>query len=274
MNRKRYVAFIDILGFKKIVINHQIDNSSLGEKLSEIYQSSILSSLTGENTTVEKNPRMEHFLDSVGIGVYQFSDSIVLYTKGDSDDDLIRIVVCLNRLFAQSMIRGFPLRGGLALKELYINGPIVVGNGLIDAADLEKAQLWSGLIIDKECLKGNLMEEKLLERGLIVREEVLIKCEDQAQSVKPSRYSHLVINWPRYLRQRGLISAKKIMKQYILYVGFPTKQIHRTMMKETVKFALRNLGSECLPSFIYDETGKVQNIKVNITSTDTQGNLG
>ncbi|MDQ0087635.1 hypothetical protein J2T12_001041 [Paenibacillus anaericanus] len=244
---KRFVAFIDILGFKSIF--NYIDNADiLGDQMNVILQSSIRAALTGSNVEVDDNSNLNDLSD---IKLYQFSDSIVLYTEDDSQEILMKFITALNLLFAQSILRGFPLRGALTKGDLYVRGNIVVGEPLINAYNLESRQEWAGLIVNCDMPSSTLT---LLEsEKLVVKHKVSMKNNiDKAEIIEEE---HLVINWPQYLGMK--ISSKEDFKRGFSSLSGEPVDIKDIKKKErTVDFLEKNLGNKVLPSFIFG-TGRV-----------------
>ena len=74
--RDRYVAFLDVLGFREVVGRH-----SFGEFLA------------GYKTCLQRT------LTPHGVNYVVFSDSIVLTTNGAQDEDLHQLVVACSHLF-------------------------------------------------------------------------------------------------------------------------------------------------------------------------------
>lgn len=245
--KKRYVAFIDILGFKSI-FNNIRNPDDLGDQMSVILQSSIRSALLGKSVNVDD----EFDLSGISsIKVYQFSDAIVLYTEDDNDDTLEDLVITLNLLFAQSIIRGFPLRGAITYGDLYVKGSIVVGKPLIEAYQLEGRQEWSGLIVD--CDINPQMLSQLKSEKLIVDHEVTLK--DQKNTENLIIEEHLVINWPQYCGLR-ISSPEEFKRNFSRFSGELQKIEHIKKRERTLDFFKNNLGTKDLPSFNFG-VGKI-----------------
>lgn len=245
--KNRYLAFIDILGFKAI-FDKLGDPEMLGDQMSVMLQSSIRSALSRANVEVDDDSDLNVLSD---IKVYQFSDSIVLYTEDDSHDSLMNIIITLNLLFAQSIIRGFPLRGALTQGKLYVKGSVVVGDALIRAYKLESRQEWAGLVIDCELQDTEL--QLLLEQKLVIECEVSMK--DELDKTKILQEKQIVINWPQYCGTK-ISSEEEFIRSFSKYSGEPEKDIDKNKRKRTLDFFKDNLGGKELPSFIFG-TGRV-----------------
>ncbi|GEM_PF-4094858 len=252
MDNMRYVAFLDILGFSQLVENSSHTHEQIANKMADIFQCSILSALRGKQVIVEKIPNLNI---SNKIKILQFSDSVILFTKGDSQVDFNNMVLCLNYLLAQALVRGYPLRGGLSIGQLYYKHPILVSDGLIKAYRFEGKQAWSGVIIDRICYeRENIDLQKVIEpRKLVSYEDVPIKSDHSDCLDKHEK--HYVINWPLFIGER-MPSEKEIVDNFSQNNDSPRDSKAEIILQETVRFGLKNMGYEYLPTFKYNETGK------------------
>ncbi|ASJ53808.1 hypothetical protein BP422_09750 [Brevibacillus formosus] len=106
MNRNlRYVAFIDILGFRNIVKQFKGRVADLGTELSNIFRAAIFAALTGENVNIENLPS-ETELPQV-VKFYQFSDSVILYTDDHKAESFIVSSVSSTSYYPDTYYRGF-----------------------------------------------------------------------------------------------------------------------------------------------------------------------
>lgn len=242
---RRFVAFIDILGFKGIVETYKGRIDELGKKLSEIFTSAIYAAVKGEDTKVGDIPK--DLPDDISF--YQFSDSVILYTKDGSSRSRDTIINALNYLLARSAIQGFPLRGGLVKEELYVNPPVLVGEGIIKAYSLEMKQEWSGVIVDEDCYP--LLEDKKvdLENKLIATASVPVKIRN-GEKIIFCNEGHLVINWPEFVG--NLVSNKDDFKEcFIKETGMPIEEKDKTKLENTLKFFENHVGFSKLPSLVF-----------------------
>ncbi|MDQ0059472.1 hypothetical protein [Paenibacillus harenae] len=244
--KKRYMAFLDILGFKSIMGNLSTDE--LGDQMSHILQASILSAIKGDTVFVDNNPSLEV---SSSIKVYQFSDSIIMYTEDDDIGTFIELIKALNLLLAQSIIRGFPLRGALTWGDMYVNGSIIVGDPLVRASVLESRQEWSGVIVD--CPIDTQIMIQMLDEKVIAQHEVTLK--DENDSTAHISEHRLVINWPQHCGIK-VGSADNLVRSMTRFSGYPTRQKEIDKIQRTVDFYKENIGNKALPNFSFGD-GKV-----------------
>lgn len=251
--KKRYMAFLDILGFKSIMSNLSTDE--LGDQMSHILQASILSAIKGDTVFVDNNPNLDV---SSSIKVCQFSDSIIIYTENDDIGTFNELIKTLNLLLAQSIIRGFPLRGALTWGDMYVNGSIIVGDPLVRASVLESRQEWSGIIVD--CPIDTQTMIQMLDEKVIVEHEVTLKDENDSTALISEH--RLVINWPQHCGIK-VVSADNLVNSMTRFSGNPKRQKEIDKIQRTVNFYKENIGSKELPNFqfgvgrvIFNEKGE------------------
>lgn len=142
---KRAVAFLDVLGFKKMIQTMELTEIAKQYKnlvLSIQHLDAYYQSINGE-----KNKLCKQFI---------FSDSIVLFANDDSEKSFIDLVTYTWRFLQMSIAMKLPLRGAITYGEVYIDeiNNVFLGEGLVNAVLLESKQEWIGVIID------HVLEEK------------------------------------------------------------------------------------------------------------------
>lgn len=257
-SKERYVAFIDILSFKKIVNNFGEKIDYLGDLLKGNYRAALFSAMTGKTVTVEfSESGRNSVLDESATRVkhYIFSDSVIIYTEGSSTEELEEIIRVLNFFVAKSLLEGFPIRGALIKGEVYTNDSIIIGIPIVKAVKLEGKQEWSGIIIDDSCFDSMASQSKkkdLQDKKLICTEEVLLKKEkaDKDNSIEYERKEHLVINWPEFIGMK-ISNVENLRECFNRYAGQGDHSAQRKQM-ETIVFCKKNLGSSKLPPARYE----------------------
>lgn len=130
---KRFVAFLDIMGFKDMVARKSHD---------EIYK--ILDSISKTREEIAKQS------DFVANSVYitTFSDSIVIFSKDDSKWSYESFIMATLYLFSQTVLKTIPVKGACAFGEITVNksGAIFFGQPLIDAYLLEEDVHYYGIV--------------------------------------------------------------------------------------------------------------------------------
>ena len=135
----RYVGFFDFMGFTKLV-------KQMGNDHGKIYHKMI--NLREVLNDVEKM-KPDESLPSVHniIKIYQFSDSIVVIAKDDSDISNLFITLTSYKLFFAALRDEMVLRGAIARGQVTadIEKEFFYGDAIIDAVKLESAQKWYGV---------------------------------------------------------------------------------------------------------------------------------
>ena len=122
------------------------------------------------------------------IGAKFFSDSIVLYTKNETDEDLFSILISSAQLFANALKSCLPLRGGIAHGKFCMdpNNDLFMGQSLVKAHAIGEDAQWSGIVVDKTIAERS---QKTVLKGYIVTWTVSGK--------DGNNKSRRVLNWPK-----------------------------------------------------------------------------
>lgn len=77
-----------------------------------------------------------------------FSDTIVLFTKSESDEDLQAILIALGEFMHKSMLSLVPVRAGLSGGEFFFNisESMYAGPALIEAYEIGEGAQWLGIV--------------------------------------------------------------------------------------------------------------------------------
>ncbi len=153
--RPSYVALFDVLGFRKYVETNPIEEA--GALLAEL----------------------KIAVNHLGLDSIQFSDSILIYTKGTEFGKLTTLVKAAIRLIGHSANAQICLRAAITSGEFWDSGGVFVGKAMIRAYDLERDQDWVGGILDPllgESDPGVAEEiEQMRKGGLILEYRAPIK---------------------------------------------------------------------------------------------------
>ena len=130
--RKRWFCYLDLLGFNNLVNDKNIQD------VIPIYKKAL--SKLNQSTSRKK---------LLGIIHSWFSDTFIIYSKNDKEEDFIHVEQA-GRLFFQGLILNeIPVRGALTHGSLYSQSAknIFVGPALIDAYCYAEHQNWLGFIL-------------------------------------------------------------------------------------------------------------------------------
>ena len=210
----KFVAFLDVLGFKAMVenVNH--------EKLRRVYEnflSNVASALSNGKFKIVESPSGQVAIADLAAPLSSsitVSDSVIFWTEDTSMKSFISICAATRNLIVLGIYTGLPMRGGIAMGDLSHlksapNSPeafgfqTVFGKGLVRAYEDESVHEWMGCVISDECvaayedictLHAGQDEELatldyLISAGFIVRYPAPRKSGDSVQ--------RWVINWPK-----------------------------------------------------------------------------
>lgn len=138
------VAVCDILGFSRLVEHQPLEavvDHAIGWFRKALNHSVLKAGFPADVpplTAVEAHPH---------VGVAWFSDTILLYTKHDTDEAVRELLSTVAWLLFETMLEGTTkLRGGIAHGNMHIDSQnsLYVGVPIIEAYKLEQCQQWSG----------------------------------------------------------------------------------------------------------------------------------
>ena len=176
----RFVGYLDILGFKDLVM--RTSHQAILEKLIKINNS---------KDVFNKLPKFYKNFGDAEMFIVTFSDSMYLFSKNDNEDNFTYFLKAIKHIFGNAILNGIPLKGGFAYGEIsvYIKKRIYFGQPIIDANSIGEEANYLGVVahnsIDKyiantffykdaeEDLKRNLFEEKIpLKSGNIYHRSI------------------------------------------------------------------------------------------------------
>jgi hypothetical protein len=123
-----------------------------------------------------------------------FSDSILIFTKNDSSDDLHSIFISSTGFFAKALQRCVPLRGAISSGRFYFNFEknLFCGPPLLSAHELAESAQWSGIIVDVNVVEQYRRNPITSNSGTaIIRWSVSVKGKTGGRKGKL-----WVLNWP------------------------------------------------------------------------------
>lgn len=211
----------DIIGFSNLL------KEKGSEGLYRLYSNNILPMLQHAAMPVakleERNGTTVSVPDPKSQRVYFtfFSDTIVYYSKDNSFDSFLNIVLTSLQLLSSGFAGSkAPYRGAVGYGDIITdpNG-ILLGTSIIDAYKGEQSQMWAGCILTESCenicLENNYFEQfnKLIETALQLetdevkrttlknKEKILVRYNVKKQKKtndKPIEYfekEHIVLDW-------------------------------------------------------------------------------
>ena len=188
---KRFVAFLDILGFKDMVMRKS--HEEIYRTLNEISESKKL-----VERAVESNKVSKHYKDA-GVYVVTFSDSVVIFSKNDSIDNFIYFLLATRWVFTGAFDEQIPLKGAIAHGEISLNKSeqIYFGQPIIDAYLLEEDVNYMGVVahnsVDEYISKIETQVDANRFDGLLFEKKTNLKC---------GNLTHTNLNWFKIIKDK------------------------------------------------------------------------
>ncbi|MFZ0889901.1 MAG: hypothetical protein WA005_15755 [Candidatus Binataceae bacterium] len=229
----RYVAFFDILGMSDLILqNHEKAWEILGrirhEMIAGMEQQRFEVSLTGGSP-------VKRFKNADYIKYFTFSDSILLFTDGETVLDLLSIVSFCTEFFASAFYRCVPLRGNIAHGEFWFNlqHNVFSGPALVMAYRAAEDPQWMGVTVDS--VVSERLNLGLPQAPHLCEWDVPVKSQSE-----PKRLS--VVNWPALHRNafsvRPPITAEHLYAAAFERVFGPFQSLEPSAQAKYVNTAL------------------------------------
>src|SRR4030065_2396694 len=184
---KHYVAHFDMLGMSKLTMS----NTRLALEKLFLFDKAKQDMLTLGIEFVQTEKYIQGRLLS-----YTFSDTIVIVTVGDSNDDLLSMIILSAQLFGRALFYSIPIRGAISFGEFLFNAnsTIFAGPPLVNAYNIGEQSQWLGIVVD------DIVAEK--SRGVLPTatdgQQTIIEWNVPIKSGGTKR--HYVVNWPPIFR--------------------------------------------------------------------------
>jgi hypothetical protein len=144
MKSKYTIAVCDILGFSRLVEEVEIDQIVEGHIAffrKALHHSMIMGDFPDEP------PEFDSLQDNSLLGLAWFSDTILIFTREDSDAALQELIRCLSWLIFETTVGGGTrIRCGVSYGEAFIDpaNSLYIGQAIVDAYRMEQLQAWTG----------------------------------------------------------------------------------------------------------------------------------
>ncbi len=208
---KRYVAFLDILGFKDYVLRHSID---------DVYKRlQTLNALRPDDDDSEYDVEIEK-----RIKFTIFSDSIFIFSKDDSPANLRHFLTYVKRVVRMSLRREIPLKGAIAYGDIVVDDDenLFCGQPIIDAYLLEEDLQYMGIVFHHTFEEGY----KFLSDSYFKRISEWVK--EVPTPFKYGKRIHLNLDY-RVIGTRTLDFGTHVLKQRSYSSGDTRKYIDNTL---------------------------------------------
>jgi len=206
---KKFVCYLDILGFSKMVENNT------HEDVVELFRKFQFVFLFSFPDSLEKKPNSDvYFPNYTNIKTKSFfvSDSILIWSEDNDVNSFANFTKRIGRILNYAFVEGYPLRGSIAYgnftyekshKSPVNEGQFIVGNSLVRAVNMEQKTAWSGCVLDNSCneildmlvfnterKETKKLSEHLVEYNIIAQYPVPMKGKDGTEEI-----NGFAINW-------------------------------------------------------------------------------
>jgi hypothetical protein len=150
-SNRRFVAHIDILGMRAMMSR---DAETAWKVLSGL--ANVRDHLSQLQLSFIETARQERLGERVM--VVMFSDTIVLFTKSESNEDLQSILIALGEFMHKAMLNFVPVRAGLVGGQFFFNikESMYAGPALIEAYEIGEAAQWLGIVTTREIYEQSI----------------------------------------------------------------------------------------------------------------------
>jgi hypothetical protein len=202
---ERYVAFIDIMGFRNFLLKTPTDKvyrimRALHDRarLAEKQARGMLGVSAAATPIFERERKGTEF-----IRVVQFSDSIVAFTRDASSISSIAIRLASMGFIFEGISARIPLRGAIARGECTVDfrHSIFFGQPIVDAYELSEDQQWYGVVEHENCEPKQEGEASVAE---IQSDEVSLS-EPHYVPLKSGNRDLCVLNWPAFIESEAAV---------------------------------------------------------------------
>jgi hypothetical protein len=187
-----YIAWLDILGFSKMVKRYQW--------YIETYRY-FLDCINSNINIIENEGYLNQLNSKIHIKI--FSDSIILFTEDVTINDFVTLAYYSAMFLLNLFLKGFPLRGSIVKGKLHnfqykdkFEIDTYIGHDLLKAIELEESQLWSGCIIDKDCFNDKNEIDDIFKK-FNNKHDFILEYDVPFFNKKNEKYTekYYVINW-------------------------------------------------------------------------------
>lgn len=204
----RFIAFLDIMGFKEMIIRE--GNKTILDK-------------------IEKIASRVQLMDGVGdIKTIIFSDSILVITPDNSYTSAYSICVITEDIFTTAFTEGVPIKGAIACGELTadLDKAIYFGRPLIDAYELQQELELYGVVLHHTAEKQIKKAEKDKAPGVEPIENVHIS--KYLTPLKSGKVNHFMMSGFMKFDLENKIEPL-LLNLYLSVSGSPRRYVDNTM---------------------------------------------
>ena len=225
---KRFIAYIDIMGFKEFVFRNS--HQAVLKKM-ELLRNTVAVIEEGEKAKQKKKfftgtPEDVFDIDNVLVKMLSFSDSVLMCTNDDSQASISNLLLASGYFMYACLMDGIPVKGALSHGTLTIDfdQSIYFGKPLIDAYLLENEINLYGLALDHN------VEKYLKEKKILNHEAISCLITHYKTPLKGSKVFHYNVDWLFGFDQKKHSEIKdKMLNLYNTVSGPTRKYVDNTM---------------------------------------------
>jgi len=226
---KRYVAFMDIMGFRDKVFRESHDDiKKMFTNLRPAFKS-----LEKETKRLMYEKKSEIINKNIHPTLFpvKFSDSIILFSSDDTSFSASYTLLNTLLIMYQAIRDGIPIKGALAFGEVTaeINESLYFGKPIIDAYELQNELKLYGVILH------HTFEKRLKEMGkeFILSSELL---KEYPVPMKSGIINHRLIDWT-IVTEKSITHTKLVANLYNYVSGKPRIYVDNTLefVREVLK---------------------------------------
>lgn len=200
--RERFVVFLDIMGFKDIVRSNP-KHDELKKRLGEL------------NDSINELIKEEEATSIIEL--VQFSDSIILFTKNNTNEQLVKLVSIVCLIMQEAIELKFAMKGAIAKGVLTCdsNKKVYFGQAQIDAYLLEENVWYYGIVVHHSAQSD---VEKINENYISTLE----------LPMKTGSIKHCELSWYAYDREKTTDIKERISNIRYTVSDAPRRYIDNT----------------------------------------------
>lgn len=205
---ERFVAFIDIMGFKEMVL---ISNHNEVKNILTSFWPTIGVVTWARKRTITKNR------------LVVFSDSIILLSNNGSKKAADDILFDTQWIIRNAISQEIPIKGAIAYGEQTADfkKSLHFGKPLIHTFELQEALSLYGVILH------HTMEKRLIKLGMLQELEYQNIIFKYQVPIKSEKISHFLLNWTSHSKKKD--SLKATTKLYNSVSGVPRIYVDNTL---------------------------------------------
>jgi hypothetical protein len=217
----RFVAFLDIMGFKDMVLRSR--HKTVKDKLESFY--SIIESIDQDfqNAQESQKTNLHTFVGKSTVKPVIFSDSIILVSSDGGISSAATIALTIWRIFLKALENALPIKGAIAFGRFTApkDKPLYFGKPLIDAYELQKDLYLYGVVLH------HTMEKQLNKLpGVFLKNSDLVS--KYSVPMRSGIITHYVVNW-MFLFRNSEEPIELVTKLYNSVSGNPRLYVDNTL---------------------------------------------